>query len=124
MISIGLFLIQFNREILRNPLLISDIIRTEYEQGYAQCSDKPDVNDQPIGRGGWVRGRYHMALSLNEAREPDCRFYRSAPASRFDALAITIHLSRCNGVPSREYSRINVAPLRRPFISSPRILYS
>lgn len=52
MISIGLFLIQFNREILRNPLLISDIIRTEYEQGYAQCSDKPDVNDQPIGRGG------------------------------------------------------------------------
>lgn len=57
MISIGLFLVQSNREILRNPLLISDIIRTEYEQGYAQCSDKPDVNDQPIGRGGWVRGR-------------------------------------------------------------------
>lgn len=47
------FLVFFsNKEILRNPLLISDIIRTEYEQGYAQYSDKPDVNDQPIGRGG------------------------------------------------------------------------
>ena len=58
-------------------------------------------------RQGWLnarsrlRDRYHMALSLNEASEPARRFYRSAPASRFDALAITIFLFRCNSVSTR-----------------------
>lgn len=94
-------------------------LRLDSEQGLAENSDNPGANEEPIGRG-WssarsrLRGRYHMALSLNEAREPDCRFYRSAPASRFDALAITIHLSRCNGVPSRVYSRISESASGRP----------
>lgn len=59
---------------------------------------------QKEGKQGWLnarprlRVRYHMALSLNEDSEPARRFYRSAPASRFDALAITIYLFRCNAV--------------------------
>lgn len=60
----------------------------------ASLKHEPEAKTTGKLQPGWLnarprlRARYHMALSLNEARELSCRFYRSHPASRFDALAI------------------------------------